>query len=436
MKGLYWKIFIWFWAAMILIMLATALYSSYFFQRNYKPERMDELLNFYAIAAAGVYDSGGPAALNHWINHVKPPIKMKMKYVIIEPAGSAVPVKRNIKPKAHRRFSESRAVKTKDGQRLQLIAKLPSPRQQMKARRISYFMIRTVFAILIAGIICYLLSLYLTRPLRKLKTAARKIAAGELSTRVSNTIGNRRDEISELANEFDQMAEKIEKSMTAQRELLQHVSHELRSPLSRLQVSLELARRRSQGDIDKELDRIGLETEKLNELIGEILSLSRLQYLNENQFQDIDMIELIKNIVDNVNFEFSQVALPVKLTHNVDSYPLQANKKLLQRAIENILRNAYRYSSVDKAIELSIKACTKPKSLTIDIRDYGPGVQNKDLSHIFTPFYRAKSSHQEDGYGLGLAIAKQAIRLHMGDIKASNQPPTGLLVSIKLPYHS
>ncbi len=433
MRGLFWKIFLWVWATMILIVVATALYSNYFLpvERIGRGEAR-ELVNFYANATASIYNSGGEKAVSHWLSNLKPPVTMKIR---VRDNSNGTTIAKSKLGKIPEKYWQTGPVFripiwTADGHMLRFIAVFPTTRAELQQKRLYQNIVRIIFAFLIIGIICYLLSLYLTKPLRKLQSAASAIAAGKLSTRVAEKIGSRNDAISELATEFDRMAEKIESVMNAQRSLLQNVSHELRSPLSRLQVSLDLARRNSNSKIDNELDRIELEAEKLNDLIGEILSFSRLQNLEKPNIENIDLIALIKEIIHTVDYEFSQLALPIKLNTNIETYPLKADKKLLARAIENILRNAYRFNPTDKPIEISITQ--ENHHITITIRDHGPGVDDEELEQLFKPFFRGHKSQGTEGYGLGLAISQQAIRLHKGTISASNTHNAGLEVLITL----
>lgn len=287
-------------------------------------------------------------------------------------------------------------------------------------------------AILIGGFICYLLSLYLLRPIRILQRAVKKIGQGEFQTRVGTTLGNRTDEIGELAHDFDDMAARLEALVHSKQQLLQDISHELRSPLARLSVALEIARDKS-TNIDKELTRIAYETDKLNELIKQILSLSSLDAMqNSTCFEDIDLVDMLHSIVSDANYEIQYRSPSIQLV-TPHSCRAQVSYALLRSAIENIIRNALRYSPKDQAISVTLQQ--QDQYIQITIQDSGPGIPIDKLSQVFDPFFRVDDSRTEHtgGFGLGLAIAKRAILLHKGDIIAQNLPDKGLSVLVTFP---
>lgn len=287
-------------------------------------------------------------------------------------------------------------------------------------------------AILIGGFICYLLSLYLLRPIRILQRAAKKLGQGEFQTRVQALLGHRKDEIGELARDFDEMAARLESLVLSKQQLLQDISHELRSPLARLSVALEIARDKSPA-VEKELTRIAYETDKLNELIRQILSLASLDASqNEITFETIDIVELVQSIVSDANYEIQHRVTPIHLItptscHAEVCYPL------LRSAIENIIRNALRYTPEDHPILVTVQPTEE--AIQINIEDSGPGIPEEKVSQVFDPFFRVDDSRTQNtgGFGLGLAIAKRAILLHKGDIYAKNLPQRGLSVRLAFP---
>lgn len=291
---------------------------------------------------------------------------------------------------------------------------------------------RFVAAIFMSGFICYLLSLYLLRPIRILQRAARKLGQGEFQTRVRATLGNRKDEIGELAHDFDEMAACLESLIHSKQQLLQDISHELRSPLARLSVALEIAKDKS-PKAEKELTRIAYETDKLNDLIRQILTLASLDATqNELVFEKIDIVDLVKSIVSDANYEVQHQALPIQLTAPKSCYA-EISYTLLRSAIENIIRNALRYTPEGQLIHVIVRSANE--NIQISIEDSGPGIPEDKLTQVFDPFFRVDDSRTQrtGGFGLGLAIAKRAILLHKGSIDASNLPKGGLNVVLILP---
>jgi two-component system sensor histidine kinase CpxA len=293
-----------------------------------------------------------------------------------------------------------------------------------------------VIAALVSALICLLLSRYLTLPLERLRRTTQRFAAGDLSQRVAPTLGRRRDEIADLAIAFDRMAERLEKVFGAQRQLLRDASHELRSPLARLQAALGLARQRGAGAAAKELDRIERETERLNELIGRLLSLSRLEAgVDSAALEPVNLQELLHMLADDARFEAEAHGCRVEL-HAPGAATVMANPLWLHSALENVVRNAVRYTHAGTAIEITLRDDPeRPRWVAVQVRDHGPGVPESDLARLFEPFVRVGEARDRasGGYGLGLAIAERAVRLFGGEIAARNEPGGGLSVVIRLP---
>ncbi len=450
MRQLYWKIFLWFWLTMILIITSIAFLGGYFLRESIIPMRNNTLLSTYANAAVMVYETEGPKALEYWFNQVSKNSGIRAYLVnqygedVLESSLSGQlsitdsKLQLNILPNTsyrEGRMMVSKVITSQSGMQYRLITRLPSAFSNFTTQNLQLLWLRLLLAIFITGIICYFLSRYLTTPINKLQRAARQIAGGQFSTRVSQAIGDRNDEIGELADEFDTMAERIESLIESQKRLLQDVSHELRTPLARLQVALELARRRSKGLAESELDRIAIESERLNELIGEILSLARLETAEVSLDEHVNITRLMEKTVQDTNFEFKQLNKSAQL-HGEEGLKLIGNMTLMQRAFENILRNALRHTQDHSCVDIQIIELKKPHEICITIRDHGPGVPPQALPSLFRPFYRVEDSRFKDtgGYGLGLAIAFKAIELHRGDIKAYNaEEGTGLVVEIHLP---
>jgi len=282
----------------------------------------------------------------------------------------------------------------------------------------------------VTGVVfCYLISRYLTKPLSKLGEAAAKIAEGRLDTRVDPSLRNRRDEIADLARNFDRMAERIEALITGQRRLLGDVSHELRSPLSRLIVALGLARQGPAEEAAENLERIGLEARRLDTLIGQLLALTRIDSgVDRESPAPFDLTTLLQEVANDGEFEARARNRNVVI-QRADACTVNGFEELLRSAVENVVRNAIRHTAEGTAVEISLHVVDSRALLRVT--DHGPGVPESMLSEIFLPFRRVASGNP-DGAGLGLAIAERAVNVHGGTIRAFNSPNGGLIVEIDL----
>jgi signal transduction histidine kinase len=282
---------------------------------------------------------------------------------------------------------------------------------------------------LAAGIFCYCISRYLTKPLFKLGEAASGIAEGRLDTRVDPSLRNRRDEIAGLARNFDHMAERIEALVNGQRALLGDVSHELRSPLSRLLVALSLVKQGPAEEAAENLERIGLEARRLDTLIGQLLSLTRIDSgVDRGSPVRFDLTNLVQEVANDGDFEGRARNRGVTV-ERADPCIVVGFEELLRSAVENVVRNAIRHTREGTAVEISLQ-CAGGRAL-LRVRDHGPGVPENMLSEIFLPFRRVADGNPE-GAGLGLAIAERAVAVHRGAIRAMNAPEGGLVVEIDL----
>jgi len=285
-------------------------------------------------------------------------------------------------------------------------------------------------AVIMAAATALLLAKSLSSPIVRLQRATRGLAAGMLDTRVGAPFNRRKDEVGTLARDFDTMAEQIQALITDKEVLLRDVSHELRSPLARMQVALALAQRKAETETQVDLNRIGQEAEKLDQLVGQILTLARLRSSPLDQDSEVDLEEVVTQVVADARFEHPSVTLSFA-AENVPS--IQGNSGELGSAFENILRNALLHAGAEA--EVTVKLLQNASSITVSVADNGSGVPEDALSRLFEPFYSADPSrdHKQSGYGLGLAIASSIIERHGGAIEARNQPGGGLEVSFRLP---
>ncbi len=300
--------------------------------------------------------------------------------------------------------------------------------EELPFRHLFRFMLsyQIVVILLATALASVLLTWLIVRPLNRLREHTRELHQGNLASRAGAKLSRRRDEIGELAREFNSMADYVEQTLVGGQKLLQDVSHELRAPLARLQVAAGLVEQKL-GEDDRLSSRINLECEQLNRLIDEILSLSRL----DAQPLDSDCYELaalLNELADDVRF-----SAPQRQLHWPEPAPLvelPGNRALLQRALNNVLTNALRHTPEDAEIYLSVAQADG--QLVVTVRDTGPGVDEALLPTLLEPFVRAEGKKSE-GYGLGLSIARRAVERLQGSLRLRNHPEGGLEVSIRLP---
>ncbi|WP_111641956.1 ATP-binding protein [Marinimicrobium alkaliphilum] len=294
-----------------------------------------------------------------------------------------------------------------------------------------------LISILISGSLCLVLARYFSSGILTLQRATRQIADGDLSVRVSPHFARRRDEIAALGRDFDHMTARLEKAMLEQKRLIKDVSHELRSPLARLQVALGLAQQRSRngGNVNKELDRIKLAADYLNDVISDILALPVSDNGGWKLDDTLDLRSLLETLVDNYLPEADKKRVRLDLHTDLDEALVPTHGNMLVGVFENILRNALHYTAPVSDILLDLTYNSKRQQYCVRICDAGPGVPEEELDDIFKPFYRTDQARDREsgGYGLGLAIAQRTVALHQGTIMASNRPEGGLCIQVCLP---
>lgn len=294
-----------------------------------------------------------------------------------------------------------------------------------------------LIGIISSGLVCYVLAMYLTSPVVRLREATQKLAAGDLTARAGVPGSRRHDEMAQLTRDFDRMAERLQNLVNAQRRLLSDISHELRSPLARLNVALELARQRSGTEARGALDRIDRETNRLNEMIERLLTIARLEAGDQSvEKSPVQLPQLIDEIARDAAFEAQSRHCQVEVTI-VDDCIVSGSASLLHSAIENVVRNAIRYTQQGTSVQVHLQQASGSAGAQAVVRvsDSGPGVPNDALDKLFQPFYRIDDARgrQTGGVGLGLAITQRAVSLHGGTVRAANRPQGGLMVEIFLP---
>jgi two-component system sensor histidine kinase CpxA len=307
-----------------------------------------------------------------------------------------------------------------------------SPEQLHKSSEHLLF-IRLISTLLAIIFVSWLLTRMFTRPVRLLQNTIEQLGQGKLTARTPTAVSRRKDELGDLANSFDDMAEQLNSLVNSQKQLLRDISHELRSPLARLQVALELARNECGDKAGEELDRIGKESERLNELIGEVLTLTRFdQGSVQADNTPLQLDGILKEIADDAAFEADAMGKSVDI-HITEACTINGDSLWLSRALDNVIRNAIRHTPAGAGILISLSL--QKDQARITVRDSGTGVPEKSLPDLFEPFFRTTEARERHsgGYGLGLAIAQRAVKLHNGQISAANHKNGGLEVTIKLP---
>ncbi len=290
-------------------------------------------------------------------------------------------------------------------------------------------LIGTVMSALFSGYMAF----YLAWPLAYLRRAMSDVAQGRFETRVKPIMGRRRDEIVDLAEDCDRMANQLRLLVEAQQHLLHDISHELRSPLTRMQAAIGLLHQDpSRADM---VGRIERESVRMDTLIEALLTLARVQGRPESiEREAVDITELLAHIVEDAQFEAGIKNCRVSLQAGAP-FVCRVSGELLYRCFENVIRNALRYTGTGTDVRVVAQISLDDRNLRVRITDQGPGVEAERLLSIFEPFERGVNE-PGNGFGLGLAIASRAVALHGGSIRASNQPCGGLTVEINLPRHT
>ena len=456
-RSLFVKIFLWFWLAVIVIITATVVLIS--LMSPYRPLREDgrlvKRLAREGQQAVEILERRGTEALHEYIAAVKQ--RPGGHFFVVNEEGENL-AGGQIPPEAKELASRAREsgvteflnegkifmlaqpVFGPDGTSYIVVDEVPRrPRAALLWRLLNprFLSVRLLVIFIVASIFCYWLAWYLTSPVRKLRRAAQLLASGDLHTRVAPHMGSRRDELADLGRDFDLMAERIDSLITSQGRLLRDISHELRSPLTRLNVALELARQRCGSEAGESLDRIGREAERMNELIGQLRALTLLESGTEIvDKKSVDLTGLVKKVVIDTEFEAGNRNRKIKTLLDEHAV-IDGSEELLRRAIENVVRNALRYTPEGTDVEISLvrQIIDGKENAVIKVRDHGPGVPEASLDSLFQPFYRTSDARdrQSGGMGIGLAITDRAIRLHGGNVKALNAPDNGLIIELHIP---
>jgi len=295
----------------------------------------------------------------------------------------------------------------------------------------------SISLVLLVTLLCLALAYHIASPIHSIQSTARRVAQGDLKARVPSSVSRRYDELAALAKDFDSMVNRLDSLIQTQKNLLNSVSHELRSPLARINLSLALLKNRFSPDSDELFQRLDRDVERIDLLMGQLLTLSRLEAgFSSAEREDVDFAQLVEEVAADGNFEAQALGKSVSLQTTGSIILRNADPHALRSACENIIRNAVRFTrpGSDVQIVLDVDRSAPEPLAFLSIRDHGPGVPEGSLQAIFQPFYRINGDGEvTGGNGLGLAIASEAIRLHRGTIRAENLRPTGLEIIIQLP---
>jgi len=452
MKNLFLKIFLWFWMAFLVVAVTLATVVAITRSNETMIARLSLYLPLEARHAADIYEREGKTGLRHQFDQIVESGSIA-PYLLDEnwkdvlgrnpPAGAVefaktaredVPVISKLS--GWNGFAAQQAIGG-SGHRYTTLVVAHGPSADDLIKGLGFKTLFGLFAILlIGGAFCFWLARHIANPIVQLSEAASHIADGWLDTRSDQSIRLRHDEIGRLGVSFDRMAERIESLVHGQQRLFGDVSHELRSPLARLSVAEGLLRQCPPEERTNYLDRIVLEVEHLDQLIGQLLTLARIDSgADSSRKERVELSSLVQEVAVDGNFEAQAKCCAVR----IDSEDLCATtgaREQLRRAIENVVRNAIQYTQPSTDVEITIRKqyAPAPPSAVIQVRDHGPGVSKEHLEKIFLAFYRVPAIHGEptSGAGLGLAITERIVRMYGGSVTATNALDGGLIVNVEL----
>ena len=482
MRSMFFRLFLGFWLTILLggavsvLVLRSSQHFSHEFFKNDMIRKLDEnaarLIVLSGQAAREMYRCGGQAEYEDYINGLVAGARTRISLIrddnrtlaggkisdeFVNLAENARKQTEATLKKSGETLTVAKHLTTKDGDSFVVIGEHtvgPPPGMQPQAemqpppegKKWPFFagilppffvkgeMVRIITMIVVISAFCYLLARSLTIPIKRLQKTTQQIAGGDYSVRVGKSLGRIGNEIADLGRDFDIMVERTEKVINSQTRLLRDISHELRSPLARMNVALEIAKNRFAAEDDKSLQKIGLESDRLNELIGHLLTLTRLESgAGLAVVESVDLTRLVAEVVEDVDFEAASSGRGVKIVAATE-VTIAGSRELLRRAIENIIRNAAQYTAEKTQVEVTLSA--GDNEVQIKVVDFGPGVPEQDLPHLFEPFYRVAKARerQTGGVGIGLAIAEQAVKAHGGTVLMQNgDDGNGLVVTITLP---
>jgi two-component system sensor histidine kinase CpxA len=443
-RGIYAKIFLWFLLATGVTSVAVFLITVVTHVQSLGPSWMIGVLDQYARSAVIIYEQGGKDRLAEYLRRIHD--ASFLQSTLLDPEGHDI-LGLGVPPSAEQVLAKARAtgetqfhiglvwtgasVDERPSGKYILVAKVLVPYGFVLGGALEMTVLQWLLPALVGAVLCLLLARHIAAPIRTLQSVAGRIADGDFSVRASPAIGSRKDELADLAGDFDRMAVRIQSLLRKQLELLGDISHELRSPLTRLNVSLELVRRGKTGATE----RMQADLRRLDTLIGQILTLTRLQTRGDRKTETpVNLRSILESVAEDARFEVEEEGKSVVISHADDCW-LKGDPALLRSCIENVVRNAVHYTKPQTEVAVSLDFVGSSDSARILVADHGDGVPKEALGRIFEPFYRVTEAgeHQTGGTGLGLSIAQRIAIVHGGTIRARNRDGGGLEMEIRLP---
>lgn len=448
-RSIYAKIFLWFWVVALGAAASVTLFTNLSGSFTRASLWMSLSTGIYGRAAVDIYLHDGKPALTEYVNEVES--SHGIRATLLDPHGQdilgkgvpseSVEILRAARETGKNQFrggfvwTETFPVSSPQGMFV-LVAQVHPWQIIEDPALLSRIALKLLVALLCTSLLCLILARHIATPIRVLQGAAARIADGDFAVRALPTIAPRNDELAKLARDFDRMAERIQSLIHKQKELLGDISHELRSPLARMNVSLELLRR---GESDG-LERMQADITRMDELIGQVLTLTRLQ-MGEGQkvVTIVNLQSIVESVAEDARFEGQNEGKSVVSAHSDDCW-LASDPALLRSCVENVVRNAVRHTKRNTEVVIALNKVSAQGMSWAQIRvsDRGNGVPPQSLSQLFEPFYRVSGAgnSRSDGFGLGLAIAQRVALLYGGHITAHNLETGGLEVKIELPLRT
>lgn len=443
-SSLYWRLLVSFCVANLLALIIGGFLTQRFIAFTTSVE-----INWSALAQSAdqAYEKGGTPALAEWVAQQR---HEGIEATLFEQGQPLVPIRLplSVQGSLPSWLGEQRdivlhpwpnlylavqQVQGEDGHARQLVAlSRTHTRLRPGMRQTIFLAIQGVLSLLFIGLVGWWAARNVARPVEAIRAATRRMASGELSARVGVQSNDAHDELAQLARDFDAMAERIEALVAHDRSVLQDLSHELRSPLARLHLILDLARRSTDAEeAAKYFRQAEQEISRLDSMTGEMLALSRLEGGIPGESRErIDLAALLRECVGRATLEAEARHITLSVTHT-DNAHVSGNHLLLERAVDNLISNAIKFSLAGASVEFAVRADTARAELTI--RDHGPGVPDGELDALFRPLFRGSNAVRASGHGLGLAIVQRVVRAHGGEIHAGNAKGGGLIVQMHLP---
>lgn len=454
-QSLFFRVFLWFWLAAFLIFISSVwLANQLSSEARFRPlnsQQQNDLVTLTSNLQKQIDRRNGYVVLNRLLNQVSR--RNRFGLILIDPATReilrSVARGREVKSEVFNDFGPQSSplllevegitfvgpglVKANQTNYMLFLVK-PRPGGGLSGLRHENPIIFIAFMVILSMGLCYMFVRGLLNPIAQLRFASKRMAAGDMGVRVGDA-SKRLDEIGQLGRDFNDMSEQVESLLTSQKRLLADISHELRSPLTRLQLSIGIALQHNESELSANmlaaLERIEKEALQIEDMIAQVLLLSRLGNQQPIQnLQSVSLEQIMAPIIADAQFEAKQKRKTLTY-HAYGNISLHAEPQLLSSAIENILRNAIHYS----AHIIKVTVSEQDQHIVWVIEDDGNGIEESQLNKVFEAFYRESSARDRNsgGVGLGLAIAQQAIKRHQGFIQAVNKPQGGLMVKVSIP---